>query len=203
MRGSSVGHHVAGHSAVISVTAARVAFSSRWPSCYAESNGTAADLASSHPRFSDGPPRGCAAVGGDVEVPGRWGRLDEMTHVPPVCSVTAGHRVRAAVVLLAILAVTAVAIGGPSDAALSRRSALRAESSRPVGAERTVHLFEAEDPALAGECRPRPARPHGPIYRENVGRTLVDGTPISRELSALDDLEGATEVRPGFTAYDR
>ena len=43
--------------------------------------------------------------------------------------------------------------------------------------------------------------PDGTIYRENVGLTYADGTPISRETSALDDLESVLCVRPGFTAY--
>lgn len=61
----------------------------------------------------------------------------------------------------------------------------------------------------AGGCRTcrRPditmQRPDGSIYRENVGRTLGDGSPVPREVSALDDLALATGSRPGFTAYDR
>lgn len=43
----------------------------------------------------------------------------------------------------------------------------------------------------------------GSTYRENVGRTLADGSPVPREVSALDDLEAAIGTRPGYTAYDR
>ena len=46
-------------------------------------------------------------------------------------------------------------------------------------------------------------RPGGTIYREHVGRTLADGSPARREVSALDDLEGALGVRRGYTAYDQ
>lgn len=43
----------------------------------------------------------------------------------------------------------------------------------------------------------------GSTYRENVGRTLADGSPVPREVSALDDLEAAIGTRPGYMAYDR
>jgi hypothetical protein len=44
--------------------------------------------------------------------------------------------------------------------------------------------------------------PDGSIYRENVGLTYVDGTPLSRELSALNDLDsvGAHTI---FMPYTR
>ncbi len=41
----------------------------------------------------------------------------------------------------------------------------------------------------------------GEEYRENVGRTTSSGEPVSREREALDDIEGAKGVRPGFTPY--
>ena len=44
--------------------------------------------------------------------------------------------------------------------------------------------------------------PNDNPYRENVGRTKKDGTPIKREVDALDDLENATGSRPNFTPYD-
>jgi hypothetical protein len=36
-----------------------------------------------------------------------------------------------------------------------------------------------------------------------IGRTDRLGDPVSRDVSALDDLELATGQRLGFTAYDR
>ena len=46
-------------------------------------------------------------------------------------------------------------------------------------------------------------RPDGTFYREQVGRTMKDGSPVPREKKALDDIEKATGQRPGFTPYDR
>jgi hypothetical protein len=46
-------------------------------------------------------------------------------------------------------------------------------------------------------------QPDWTIYRENVGKTLVDGLPVPREVSALDDFELATGTRPGYTTYDQ
>ena len=43
----------------------------------------------------------------------------------------------------------------------------------------------------------------GNPYYENVGRSTADRNPIARERRALDDIERATGVRPGFTPYDR
>ena len=43
----------------------------------------------------------------------------------------------------------------------------------------------------------------GEVYHENVGRTAVNGEPMSREVKALDDIEAATGNRPKFTPYDR
>jgi RHS repeat-associated protein len=45
--------------------------------------------------------------------------------------------------------------------------------------------------------------PDGTTYRENVGRSKGDGSPIAREQRALDDIEGVTGARPGFTPYDK
>ena len=45
--------------------------------------------------------------------------------------------------------------------------------------------------------------PSGNTYRENVGRTKADGTPVTREVSAANDIEQATGTRPVFTPYDR
>lgn len=42
-------------------------------------------------------------------------------------------------------------------------------------------------------------RPDGSLYRENVGNTCADGTPIKREREALNDLEEALGDRPGYT----
>ena len=43
----------------------------------------------------------------------------------------------------------------------------------------------------------------GQMYHENVGRTRADGTPVTREVKALDDLEAKLGARPKFTPYDR
>ncbi|HEX6087748.1 MAG TPA: RHS repeat-associated core domain-containing protein, partial [Thermoanaerobaculia bacterium] len=43
----------------------------------------------------------------------------------------------------------------------------------------------------------------GEVYHENIGKTYASGAPIKREIDALNDLEGATGKRPGFTPYDR
>ena len=45
--------------------------------------------------------------------------------------------------------------------------------------------------------------PSGNVYRENVGKTKSDGTPVSREVDALNDIEDATGQRPVFTPYDQ
>ena len=41
----------------------------------------------------------------------------------------------------------------------------------------------------------------GEIYREQVGKATKSGNPVAREGDALDDLEQATGIRPGFTPY--
>ena len=46
-------------------------------------------------------------------------------------------------------------------------------------------------------------RPDGSRYREQVGRTMRDGSPVPREQKALDDIQRQTGHRPGFTPYDR
>jgi RHS repeat-associated protein len=45
--------------------------------------------------------------------------------------------------------------------------------------------------------------PEGNLYFENVGRSKRDGSPIAREVKALDDIELATGIRPVYTPYDR
>ena len=42
--------------------------------------------------------------------------------------------------------------------------------------------------------------PDGNTYRENVGRQNQDGSPVSRERNALDDIRGATG-QCAFSAY--
>jgi len=44
--------------------------------------------------------------------------------------------------------------------------------------------------------------PDGSLYYENVGRGNLNGTPIAREVRALDDLERALGIRPVFTPYN-
>jgi hypothetical protein len=43
----------------------------------------------------------------------------------------------------------------------------------------------------------------GEFYHENVGRTYANGSPVNREVLALDDLEAVLGFRPAFTPYDR
>ena len=45
--------------------------------------------------------------------------------------------------------------------------------------------------------------PDGSVYRENVGKTTLSGSPIARERMALDDVEKTLGIRPGYTPYDR
>lgn len=44
--------------------------------------------------------------------------------------------------------------------------------------------------------------PDGTIYRENIGKSTLDGRPIARERRALDDLR-STGCSCGYTPYDR
>ncbi|MGH3840212.1 MAG: RHS repeat-associated core domain-containing protein [Pseudonocardiaceae bacterium] len=44
--------------------------------------------------------------------------------------------------------------------------------------------------------------PDGSTYYEQVGRVNKSGQPVPREISAMDDLERATGVRPVFTPYN-
>ena len=43
----------------------------------------------------------------------------------------------------------------------------------------------------------------GEQYHEQVGKTKADGTPVPREVDAMDDVQKATGQRPGYTPYDR
>jgi hypothetical protein len=45
-------------------------------------------------------------------------------------------------------------------------------------------------------------RQDGTSYREQVGKQDSKGEPVTREKQALDDIEGATGERPGFTPYN-
>ncbi|WP_404366238.1 RHS repeat-associated core domain-containing protein [Corallococcus coralloides] len=45
--------------------------------------------------------------------------------------------------------------------------------------------------------------PDGSTYRENVGRSTSEGSPVARERRALNDIEAATGQRPGYTPYDQ
>jgi hypothetical protein len=41
----------------------------------------------------------------------------------------------------------------------------------------------------------------GELYHYNVGRVTRSGKPVAPEREALDDIERATGIRPGFFAY--
>jgi hypothetical protein len=45
--------------------------------------------------------------------------------------------------------------------------------------------------------------PNGTLRGLNVGRTLADGTPVPREVEALDDLNGPGGLPTDFVPYDR
>jgi hypothetical protein len=42
----------------------------------------------------------------------------------------------------------------------------------------------------------------GQIRMYQVGKTNADGTPVTREVQAMDDIEGATGIRPQFIDYN-
>jgi hypothetical protein len=44
--------------------------------------------------------------------------------------------------------------------------------------------------------------PSGKPYFENVGKTTKSGQPVARERRALQDIEGATRTKPGFTPIE-
>jgi hypothetical protein len=45
--------------------------------------------------------------------------------------------------------------------------------------------------------------PNGEIGGINVGRTKADGTPVTREVDALKDLNGPGKLPTNFVPYDR
>ncbi|NVB39793.1 hypothetical protein G6O69_18255 [Pseudenhygromyxa sp. WMMC2535] len=45
--------------------------------------------------------------------------------------------------------------------------------------------------------------PEGNIRGRNVGRTRADGSPVKREVEALEDLNGPGQTPTDFTPYDR
>jgi hypothetical protein len=45
--------------------------------------------------------------------------------------------------------------------------------------------------------------PDGKDYYENIGKSRADGSPVSRERRAINDIGGETGVIPKFTPYDR
>jgi hypothetical protein len=45
--------------------------------------------------------------------------------------------------------------------------------------------------------------PSGELRGRNVGSTRADGSPVKRELEALDDLNGPGKLPTGFVPYDR
>jgi len=42
----------------------------------------------------------------------------------------------------------------------------------------------------------------GEVRMYQVGRTNANGTPVSREVQAMDDIQGATGIRPQFIDYN-
>jgi hypothetical protein len=43
---------------------------------------------------------------------------------------------------------------------------------------------------------------NGEVRMYQVGRQNLDGTPVAREVQALDDIEEATGIRPDFVPYN-
>jgi hypothetical protein len=70
------------------------------------------------------------------------------------------------------------------------------------GAERTIPTPNGHKPNRRPDITARNPQT-GEIYNENIGRSLKTGEPVARERRALDDIEGATGQRPGYTPYDR
>jgi len=97
--------------------------------------------------------------------------------------------------------------GGPAHA---NRIGRRIEELKNVGHKHIGggDLPEESVPTPGGDKSSRrpditTEAPDGSIYRENVGRSTSDSSPIARERRALDDLQSATGSRPGYTPYDR
>ena len=45
--------------------------------------------------------------------------------------------------------------------------------------------------------------PDGQLRGRNVGKTMADGSPVPREVDALNDLNGPGNLPTGFVPYDR
>jgi hypothetical protein len=97
--------------------------------------------------------------------------------------------------------------GGPHNEKIEERvEELKREGKKHVaGGSKTEEVIRI--PPGGNKTARRPditmENPDGSIYRENVGKTKADGTPVKREVEALDDIAQATGKRPTFTPYDR
>ena len=95
---------------------------------------------------------------------------------------------------------------GPHNRTIGRRiEELKAEGHEHVAGGNLREEVIRTPGGIKGKRRPdiTTRGPDGNLYRENVGKSTRTGEPIKRERKALDDLEGATGERPGYTAYDR
>lgn len=45
--------------------------------------------------------------------------------------------------------------------------------------------------------------PDGQLRGRNVGKTMADGSPVTREVDALNDLNGPGNLPTDFVPYDR
>jgi len=95
---------------------------------------------------------------------------------------------------------------GPHNQTINRRiNELKAQGMEHVnGGSKTEMVVDTPG---GGKSQRRPdivmRRPDGTLYYENVGRNRADGTPVPREVAALNDLEAALGIRPTFTPYVR
>lgn len=93
-------------------------------------------------------------------------------------------------------------LGGPAHrAAIGRISRLLEESGYSVSQEKYI-------PTPNGAKGYRFADVYGKndstgeVRMYQVGRTNANGTPVSREVQAMDDIEGSTGIRPQFIDYN-
>ena len=101
---------------------------------------------------------------------------------------------------------------GRHNRAIARRiTELEGEGYRHVAGGSIPEEVIATPGGARGSRRPdiTMERPAGGLYRENVGRLrapprggIGPRAPVRRETEALNDLEGATGERPGFTGYN-
>jgi hypothetical protein len=93
-------------------------------------------------------------------------------------------------------------LGGPAHrAAIGRISQLLEESGYSVTQEKYIPTENgAKGYRFADVYGKNDSTGEVRLYQ--VGRTNANGTPVSREVQAMDDIEGATGIRPQFIDYN-